>query len=503
MSILIDRVSDDGASEDYASDDFTSKLTDVSITSSDSSKWVRRPSETIQTKNLLVLFAKVQNQNFASTAACVYLMAALSNQFFALEIVLSSNPLGPNHILTSRGLFEFYPTSPILPLSPLLISLSFLTHNVFVFGIICLKFTTHSVNFAMPMAKTKQTAKKSHGGLVPHVNLHGGAISMPGTEEMEVCPEFQHNEYCIVCQDGSIEEHQLLLQQCHVQIQQGNHTYSPYMGFYHNDKPILTDFLCINATLEVSLESQLSSTLALFVHLMLVDNDARVGTFELGYQFLHLYFPHGGIVFKEIQFNIDTDSKIDKYESMVGEIMCSLTAEHHWMHIVLGISNHTDNNNGDPFIGYPAKKKTYIAAQIDNFLDIILMPWKPLITHVPESYLWMFSCGSLINNAESFLYLQLSVLWHHISATVCFNAVHFQPSTALHLLLAFTELVLVKQLPIHTAFPNILGQSYKLGWHSDIFLILRKDATFLDITKFLWTHSSHHPCYDLDWSSLL
>lgn len=103
---------------------------------------------------------------------------------------------------------------------------------------------------------------------------------------------------------------------------------------------------------------------------MLVDNDARVGTFELGYQFLHLYFPHGGIVFKEIQFNIDTDSKIDKYESMVGEIMCSLTAEHHWMHIVLGISNHTDNNNGDPFIGYPAKKKTYIAAQIDNVSDI-------------------------------------------------------------------------------------------------------------------------------------
>ncbi|KAG2345455.1 hypothetical protein BDR05DRAFT_946555 [Suillus weaverae] len=244
------------------------------------------------------------------------------------------------------------------------------------------------------MVRTMQMARKSQGGLVPYVSLRGSASAVPGIEKMEVCPGFQHNEYCIICCDGSIEEHQLFLL-----MQQGDHTYSPYMGFYHNDKPILTDFLCINATLDVSLKSQLSSMSVLFIHLNLVNNNAGLGTFKLRYQFLRL------------------------------------------------ISNHTDNNNGDPFIGYPARKKTYIAVQIDN----------SLISHVTESYLWMFSCGSLINNAKSFSYLQLSVLRHHISATVCFNAVCFQPATASHLLLVFTKLVLVEWLPIHTVFPDMLG----------------------------------------------
>ncbi|KIK31660.1 hypothetical protein CY34DRAFT_52227, partial [Suillus luteus UH-Slu-Lm8-n1] len=201
---------------------------------------------------------------------------------------------------------------------------------------------------------------------------------------------------------------------------------------------------------------------------------------------LRPYFPRGGIAFQEIQFDIGTDSKIDKYESMVGKFVSCLTAERRWTRIVFGISNHTDNNNGDPFIGYPARKKTY-------FLDVILTPWQSLIGLTAESYLWMLSCGSLINNAESFSYLQLSVLRHHISATVCFNAVRFQPATAAHLLLAFTELVLVERLPIRTAFPDMLGQSCKLGRHSGVYLILRKDATSLEITKFLWTHSSLRP----------
>lgn len=82
---------------------------------------------------------------------------------------------------------------------------------------------------------------------------------------------------------------------------------------------------------------------------------------------------------------------------------------------------------------------------------------------------------------------------HRISASVCFNAVRFQPATASHLLLAFIELVLVERLPIRTAFPDMLGQSYKLGRHSDVFLILRKDDISLDITKFVWTHSSLRP----------
>lgn len=53
--------------------------------------------------------------------------------------------------------------------------------------------------------------------------------------------------------------------------------------------------------------------------------------------------------------------------------------------------------------------------------------------------------------------------------------------------------MLVERLPIRTAFPDMLGQSCKLGRHSGVYLILRKDAASLEITKFLWTHSSLRP----------
>ncbi|KAG1882123.1 hypothetical protein F4604DRAFT_1921829 [Suillus subluteus] len=49
------------------------------------------------------------------------------------------------------------------------------------------------------------------------------------------------------------------------------------------------------------------------------------------------------------------------------------------------ITNHMDNDTGNPFAGYINEK--YISAPVDNFLDIILKPWKPLINQAKEFFL--------------------------------------------------------------------------------------------------------------------
>ncbi|KAG1723410.1 uncharacterized protein EDB91DRAFT_1087809 [Suillus paluster] len=250
-----------------------------------------------------------------------------------------------------------------------------------------------------------------------------GGDEVDETDEVDgmVACEVQsgHNEWCIVCRDGS-SDHEFL-----------------------NNLPVLPTFLPIRSALEVSLQSQISSTPVILIHLTLVDFETSGGPFDLMFRFLSPYFPCGGIAFHELIFDVGSKLK----------------------------SN-----------GYQVK-----------FLDIILTPWQPLIKSAKDSYLWFLSCGALINNEESFSSLQTAVLHHHITATICFNAICFQPTFAAPLLLAFAELVLTECLPIREVFPDMLMQSYKLGRHTDVFLLMTNAGCALDITRFAWTHCKERP----------
>jgi hypothetical protein len=43
-------------------------------------------------------------------------------------------------------------------------------------------------------------------------------------------------------------------------------------------------------------------------------------------------------------------------------------------------------------------------------MNLILSPWQLGIDRAKESYLWLFSCGGMVNNAQSFAALQSAVL---------------------------------------------------------------------------------------------
>ncbi|KAG1868952.1 hypothetical protein DFJ58DRAFT_723359 [Suillus subalutaceus] len=69
--------------------------------------------------------------------------------------------------------------------------------------------------------------------------------------------------------------------------------------------------------------------------------------------------------------------KAANYQEQVKTLVDNLRKQRTWSQVMMAITNHTDNDTGDPFAGYVNGK--YISALVDNFLEIILDPWKPLI----------------------------------------------------------------------------------------------------------------------------
>jgi hypothetical protein len=99
------------------------------------------------------------------------------------------------------------------------------------------------------------------------------------------------------------------------------------------------------------------------IHLVLVDHDTSGGCFELVSDFLRPYFPNGGFDFRTVSFNIGNDSRIAKYEEQASAIVRTLL-DSNYARVVVAITNHTDNDHGDPFIGYQGRTKTYVSARV-------------------------------------------------------------------------------------------------------------------------------------------
>ncbi|KAG1764498.1 hypothetical protein EV702DRAFT_1051327 [Suillus placidus] len=356
------------------------------------------------------------------------------------------------------------------------------------------------------MAHTKQTARKSNGGSAPRVNLKVTSTSskrVSGDVEqgMEICKMVHHNGFCILCRDGSASFEENTLFMCNhcprvmcrlcMQLPLGAEDMilkhgTPYYGFYNaNGTTVLESFLWIHASLEVSSKAQLSAAPVIFIHLVLVDFETTASPFLFAHSFLQPYFTSGGCEYHEIAYDIISD--VHAYRKAVHQTLKALKNSFVWERVVVAISTHTDNDEGDPFAGYSydGNLKCYGGTATDDFLDIVLSPWQSLLDHGDESYLWLFCCGSIVNNSNSFAVLQRAVVRHKLSATIAFTARRFQPSFASHLLLAFTEQVVVEHCPIQLAFGDMLAQSYKLGRHTDVILLTTLEAS-LQISKFTW-----------------
>ncbi|KAG1779365.1 hypothetical protein EV702DRAFT_1195328 [Suillus placidus] len=394
------------------------------------------------------------------------------------------------------------------------------------------------------MARTKQTPAKATGGIAPHVSksLRGSRKTIVNLEvtqtlaswvaKVEVLPHLwresshsQHaqahpglltNEFCMLCQDGvregegclyECDEHDCprtictqcisipdgyakYLQEpdvkfrcvhCHTVLSKKSNKVTPYYGFYKDAQPIFQSFLPIVGELAISKRSQISSKPVLILHFKVVGFENTASPVDAVYSYLRPYFPNGGLRLAEVVFDLSTSCKTDKYSQLCEELMNDIMQDRDYQIVCLVITNHTNDENGDPFLGY-AVGNSYVTDTIPEFMSALLDPWSKVIRGAATATLFFLGCGAIVNKVEGFSGLRLAVVDHAILSTIAFTAKHFHPA--------------------FTSFPAIIEQS-GLGMHTDIILMTTTSqdggsTTSLECIRYSWAHSTSRP-----WGQIL
>ncbi|KAG2126563.1 uncharacterized protein EDB93DRAFT_1257511, partial [Suillus bovinus] len=229
-----------------------------------------------------------------------------------------------------------------------------------------------------------------------------GGVGMDEMDEMVACGvKSGHNEWCIICWDGS-SGHEFLPPLSTTMVSPSNAFLATWQRKSVNPQnhtpPTLDSTGMIYRFCPLSSQSVVCwkylcnrrfPAPVVLIHLALVNYDTSGRPFNLAFQFLSPYFPSGGIAFHELIFDVASKSKSDHYQLEVGELVHSLVTQRHWPRVMFTISNHTYDNTGDPFLGHEHKKSLYVSGRVDSFLNIILTPWQLLIKSAKDSYLWL------------------------------------------------------------------------------------------------------------------
>lgn len=115
--------------------------------------------------------------------------------------------------------------------------------------------------------------------------------------------------------------------------------------------------------------------------------------------FLQPFFTRPGeLVVKSLQFNLTTEALRKKYHQDALAVAAALDTPC-GSNVVFTLLCHSDEDRGDLTIGFSRHRKLELASPIQSVLDILLMPFEKL---VPNAVFFMFACGSVMSNVESF-----------------------------------------------------------------------------------------------------
>ncbi|KIJ65669.1 hypothetical protein HYDPIDRAFT_27659 [Hydnomerulius pinastri MD-312] len=188
------------------------------------------------------------------------------------------------------------------------------------------------------------------------------------------------------------------------------------------------------------------------------------GPVEMLRQFLIPYYPGGGFKFMDIEFDMGTTVKQKEYATKA--LHLAATIEQEYRNVLVVITDHTDQDSGDLFIGETRGKP--IAGEVYEFMTCLLSPFERAIR---GGTLVMLACGSIVRQTASFEALQDAVVRFGFSASIAFDAEHLQLAVTSSFLLNIIEATLIEGHDIRAAFPEALGYSYRLGMHSNVLLL--------------------------------
>ncbi|KAG1903369.1 uncharacterized protein F5891DRAFT_1185510 [Suillus fuscotomentosus] len=387
------------------------------------------------------------------------------------------------------------------------------------------------------LVRRPETENLPHGSLQVAKAATGGAVP-PQVQEMArsysvavVQPELFRNEFCMLCQDGARDGHciyecdedgcprgvctgcisipgsslQEVMQptvvfcciHCHTARDKTSGEVTPYYGFYLNGKPILPSFLPIVGHLEFSKRSEISAIPVLIIHFKIVGSETTATPINTVHSYLSPYFSNGGLRLVDVEFDLGTAQKRDAYSEKCETLVKQVMGDRSYQIVCIAITNHTNDENGDPFLGYDKETKgSYIATTVPDFIDTLLDPWSKVLQCAKNTTLFFFGCGALVNYPESFGGLSSSAGRHKLTSIVAFTAKHFHPSITCHFLTTFAQLVLIERFTLREAFPSILEQS-GLGMHTEVILMTMPMIPSSDnnpeCTRFSFAHAKARP----------
>ncbi|KAN0094960.1 hypothetical protein V8E55_003247 [Tylopilus felleus] len=194
---------------------------------------------------------------------------------------------------------------------------------------------------------------------------------------------------------------------------------------------------------------------------------------------LRPYFVHsGGLVSKEVPFDIGTEGKWRGYQKKALEIIkkCVISPS---AFVIVAISTHSDEDCGNLFAGHDGNRE--MAVEIQEFLDILLGLFGDI---TKGATLYMLSCGQYICHSNSRLRFSKAIA-KLFSRAIAFDACRFHPSTASAFLVALTDQVVIQCHAVEDAIPVALDKSNDLNRHSD--------GKTMETARYLLYHQDYRP----------
>ncbi|KAF8122330.1 hypothetical protein EV363DRAFT_1405026 [Boletus edulis] len=391
------------------------------------------------------------------------------------------------------------------------------------------------------MARTKQTAKLSSGGVAPRVRLivrdprdvestpnraiTPTGLPPPHQQDHATLPDIALDLqvqpaglFCHMCSDGGElwgcnvcvrsvckkclkvprkdypviqhEDVKFLCVSCHLMDGNATKSVAPYMGFYRDRKSVLSQPPRIVGRFEQSPKSVIRASVTAVLHLRLNEYIPAKGPINMLFDFLRPFFVHsGGLVTADVPFDLGTEWKKKTYLERATKIVKKILAVRP-SQVVFVISTHTDEDRGDLFAGVEGGKP--ICAEVQEvFFEILLGPFADL---TPDSALYVLSCGRYIRHSASRKDFTKTVGSFGFSATIAFDAPRFHSTVAWSFLVILTESVVIRGHSFDDAVPIALANSNELKRHSGVYtLLLSTDRKLVNTTKYLWAHRDYRP----------
>ncbi|KAG9317916.1 hypothetical protein JVU11DRAFT_2148 [Chiua virens] len=285
---------------------------------------------------------------------------------------------------------------------------------------------------------------------------------------------------------------------CHWKV--CRHSPAPYIGFLENGNPVLPSFLEVKGVFESSSKANIYMTSTLFLHFQL--NSIQQHThFDLVEHALRDYYPEDGhLVSVDVPFDLAKDKAQLKWLSKAGKIVSRLCASN-FKHIVAVITNHTDEEHSDLWLGNCDKVGEPSACAPDKWMDLVLGPFKQILQGCK---MYLVLCRTVMCNQEAFSALKaglqrqvrlcnaqpgVDILFSFgVCHALAFNAVNLLPIKTADLLMNITKSVVLCDIKFVNALEEALKHATMIGKHTAIIHIMKQKTT-----KYVWTHKKYKP----------